>query len=137
VQLSVYYADTDAGGVVYYANYLRWLEIGRTEYLASRGLSVARYAENGLVFSVVRVEIDYLSPAVLGDVVQIDTAVERLRRVRFTVAQRVWRPADGADLARALVTVACLNPERKAVPLPEELRKALTPAASAGPQHVA
>lgn len=126
MQLAVYYADTDAGGVVYYANYLRWLEIGRTEYLAARGLSVAEYARCGLVFSVVRVEIDYLSPAVLGDVVQIETTVERVRRVRFTVAQRVWRPADGIDLARASVTVACLGPQGKPLPLPPELRAALT-----------
>jgi len=58
VQLTVYYADTDAGGVVYYANYLRWLEMGRTEFMSRCGLSVAEYDRQGLIFSVVRVEIE-------------------------------------------------------------------------------
>jgi acyl-CoA thioester hydrolase len=129
MKTKVYYADTDAGGVVYYANYLRWLEMGRTEWLEGAGLSVAEYARQGVIFAVVRVEIDYHSPAVLGDEVEIETWVERLRRVRFTMGQRVRRSVDGAngaELATAQVTLACISPTGKALALPEELAEALS-----------
>lgn len=125
MKTKVYYADTDAGGVVYYANYLRWLEMARCEWLETLGMSVADYAKQGFVFAVARVEIDYRVPAVLGDAVEIQTAVERVRRVRFSMDQRVVRSADGEELARAKVTVACVNPQGKLIALPESLAEAL------------
>ena len=121
----VYYADTDAGGVVYYANYLRWLEMARWELLEDVGTSVAEYVEQGCVFAIARVEIDYRVPAVLGDVVEIETLVERVRRVRFILDQRVVRSADGEELVRAKVTVACVNPQGKLIALPDVLAEAL------------
>ena len=59
MKTKVYYADTDAGGVVYYANYLRWLEMARADWLEESGVSLAEYVRQGTVFAVVRVEIDY------------------------------------------------------------------------------
>jgi len=128
MQTKVYYADTDAGGVVYHANYLRWLEMGRTELLDGAGPSVAEYARRGLIFAVVRVEIDSHFPAVLGDQVEIETWVERVRRVRFTMGQRVRRAANGDQLVTAQVTLACISPTGKALALPEELAAALSEA---------
>lgn len=125
MKIKVYYADTDAGGVVYYANYLRWLEAARCELMERMGMSVAEYARQGLIFAVVRVEIDYHIPAVLGDEVAIETTVERVRRVRFTLGQRVVRPADGAALATARVALACVNPEARVMALPPDLVAAL------------
>ena len=121
----VYYADTDAGGVVYYANYLRWLEMARWELLEDLGMSVAEYAANGFIFAVVHVEMDYLTPAVLGDELEIETEVERVRRVRFTVRHSVKRIADGQELAAASVTLACLSREGKIISLPEALASVL------------
>ena len=72
----VYYADTDAGGVVYYANYLRWLEMARFEYLERLGQSVTEYARQGYAFAVAHLEIDYLAPAVLGEEIEVETNVE-------------------------------------------------------------
>ena len=121
----VYYADTDAGGVVYYANYLRWLEMARFEFLEHFGVSVTEYVRQGFVFAVARLEIDYLAPAVLGDEVEIETRVEGVRRVRFTLKQHVKRCADGQDLVAATLTLACVSPQGKLTALPDGLADAL------------
>ena len=121
----VYYADTDAGGVVYYANYLRWLEMARFEFLERFGVSVTEYVGQGFVFAVARLEIDYLAPAVLGDEVEVETKVERVRRVRFTLKQQVKRHDDGQDLVAAIVTLACVSPQGKLTALPDRLADAL------------
>jgi acyl-CoA thioester hydrolase len=125
MKIKVYYADTDAGGVVYYANYLRWLEMARCELLEDMGTSVVEYVARGFVFAVARVEIDYRVPAVLGDEVEIETLVERVRRVRFVLDQRAVRSADGEELVRAKVTVACVSPQGKLIALPDDLAEAL------------
>ena len=125
MKAKVYYADTDAGGVVYYANYLRWLEMARCELVESLGMSVAEYAKRDILFAVARVEIDYRLPAVLGDVVEIETSVERVRRVRFTLEQRVVRATDGEELVRAKVILASINSNGKVIAMPEELTTAL------------
>jgi tol-pal system-associated acyl-CoA thioesterase len=125
MKTKVYYADTDAGGVVYYGNYLRWLEMGRSELVESFGMSVAGFADHEILFAVVRIEVDYRVPAVLGDEVEIKTIVERVRKVRFTLQQRVVRCADGEELVAAKVTVACIGPPRRVVALPTDLAAAL------------
>ncbi|MFW6169136.1 MAG: acyl-CoA thioesterase [Planctomycetota bacterium] len=123
MKTKVYYADTDAAGVVYYGNYLRWLEMARSDWLDEWGVSLAEYAKQGILFSVVRVEIDYLTPAVLGDTVEITVEPERLRRVRFVLRQDVIRVSDGTKLAAAKVTLACLAPEGKIVSVPQRLAR--------------
>ncbi len=75
MDVHIYYEDTDCGGVVYYANYLRYMERARTEYLASKGLSVKKLMDEGTIFMVLRVEIDYKSPAHYGDTIEIETWV--------------------------------------------------------------
>ena len=69
MDVKIYYEDTDCGGVVYYANYLRYMERARTEYLASRGYAVKKLMDEGTIFMVLRVEIDYRSPARYGDTI--------------------------------------------------------------------
>ncbi len=125
MQAKVYYADTDAGGVVYYANYLRWMEMGRCELIERLGITVQELAARGVLFAVAHVEIDYLVSAVLGDVVAIETDVERVRRVRFMLQQRVVRVTDGQLLATAKLTMACVNPQGKLIALPDEVRGSL------------
>ena len=130
-ELRVRYADTDKMGVVYYANYLRWLEMARCELLADFGSSVADYAAQGVIFAVVRVEIDYHAPATLADEVEVDTVVQRVRRVRFTLGHSVRR-SDGRELATAAVTLACVNPQGKLRALPAELAAELRSRAASG-----
>jgi acyl-CoA thioester hydrolase len=128
VRTRVYYADTDAGGVVYYANYLRWLEMARCDWLAQLGTPITAYAEQGVLFAVARVEIDYLKPAVLGDEVEVTVQPVQVRRVRFTLSQDVVRCADHAKLASAQITIACLTPEGRLTAVPECLADTLAKA---------
>jgi acyl-CoA thioester hydrolase len=121
----IYYADTDAAGVVYHANYLRYLEQGRTEFLRTRGFSVRALQEQGYLIPVMRVEIDYLVPAVLDDLIRVDTTVQEITHATFPLAQRVVRVSDGELLVDAQVTLACVGPGRKVRRLPKELVQAL------------
>ena len=124
-ELRIYYEDTDAGGVVYYANYLRYLEQGRTEYLRERGLSVRELHEQGYLIPVTRLEIDYLSPAVLDDLIRIDTTVLEITGATFTLGQQVVRVSDGKLLIDGKVTLAYLDPGKGARRLPAALVQAL------------
>jgi len=84
VEIKIYYEDTDCGGVVYYANYLKYFERARTHYLEERGLSVARLMEEGTVFVVVHAEVDYRSPAYYGDWLVIETVISDRTAASFT-----------------------------------------------------
>ena len=106
--LRVYYEDTDAAGVVYYANYLRFMERARTEWLGSLGVDLAALERaHGVVFVVSRMEIDYLSPARLGDRLEATLTLIELGRARMVAMQDVRRGA--AALARARVTLVCID----------------------------
>jgi acyl-CoA thioester hydrolase len=104
----VYYEDTDAGGVVYYANYLKYLERARTEFIRALGIEQRLLAEEtGLAFAVRSLTADYLKPARLDDELFVTTAVEALGRAQVTFAQAIRR-SDGI-LLTAQVRVACLD----------------------------
>ncbi len=121
----IYFEDTDAGGVVYYANYLRYLEQGRTEFLRARGLSVRALLEQGYLIPVMRLEIDYIVPALLDDLIRVETHVQEITGATCTLGQQVVRVSDGEVLVDAKVTLACLGPGKKARRLPSELVHAL------------
>jgi acyl-CoA thioester hydrolase len=84
MEIKVYYEDTDCGGVVYYANYLKYFERARTQYLEERGLSVAGLMKEGTVFVVVHAEVDYRSPARYGDWLVVETVVSDTTAASFT-----------------------------------------------------
>ncbi|HEY6452003.1 MAG TPA: tol-pal system-associated acyl-CoA thioesterase [Steroidobacteraceae bacterium] len=107
----VFYEDTDAGGVVYYANYLRFLERARTEWLRSRGLSQRTLAlDPGIIFTVVALEAQYRRPARLDDMLAIGCAPARDGGASLAFEQRVWRERAGGELLLcATVRVACLD----------------------------
>jgi acyl-CoA thioester hydrolase len=125
MEIRIYYEDTDAGGVVYYANYLRYFERARTEYLRERGLSVSELAERGSIFPVVRLEVDYRAPARHDDLLRIETHVLEVGKTSFTVGQQAVRAVDGKLLVDAKVTLVCVSPQMKARRLPEELLQLL------------
>jgi acyl-CoA thioester hydrolase len=120
LRLKIYYEDTDAGGVVYYANYLRYMERARTEFLSEKGISVAGYHREGLFFVVTHVDIRYRAPARLGDTIEITTEVGELKKVSITLKHRAVR--DSAILAEATVTLALIDREGKPRRLPEGFR---------------
>ncbi len=89
MDVKIYYEDTDCGGVVYYANYLKYFERARTQYLEERGLSVAGLMKEGRVFVVVHAELDYLAPARYGETLQIETAIAEMTPASITFAHVV------------------------------------------------
>jgi len=122
--IRVYYEDTDLAGVVYYANYLRFIERGRTELLREAGVDqVALKRDRGLVFVVRSLTIDYLAPARFDDLLEVRTTVTRLRGASVEMAQEVWRGAD--CLVRAAVTIACMDAAGRPQRLPAEVRGGL------------
>ena len=117
----VYYEDTDLAGIVYYANYLKFIERARSEWVASLGVDqMAMKAAQGIVFAVRRVEADYLKPARFGDDLVVETALTALGGARIGLEQAVWR--GGERLFVAQVTLVCLTEDGHAARLPSEVR---------------
>lgn len=107
--IRVYYEDTDASGVAYHANYLRWFERARTEWLRSFGLDQERLrAELGVVFTVANLQVDYRKPARLDDLLEVVTHVALMRRASVVFEQRLLG-GDAGLLAHASVRVACVG----------------------------
>lgn len=124
--LRVYYEDTDLAGIVYYANYLKFIERGRSEWVRSLGIDqVSLRAERGIVFAVRRVEADYLRPARFGDDLTVLTRLREIGGVRIVVDQEVQRL--GERLFQAVVTLVCLTDDGHAVRIPGDLRALLQP----------
>lgn len=121
----VYYEDTDAGGVVYYANYLRFCERARTEWLRALGIGQQQLlAGAGLAFVVTRVEADYLRGAELDDELEVISSIQKLGAASLTFRQMVTRGE--TTVFAALVTVACVDMvRRRATRVPDALRSLL------------
>ena len=120
-RVRVYWEDTDAGGVVYYANYLKFLERGRSEWLRALGVDQPRLrTERGLQFVVVSVAVDFLRPAKLDDEVLVTAELESLRGATIAFKQRIMR--EDVRLIDASVRVACLDSGTlKPRPIPKDL----------------
>jgi len=121
----VYYEDTDTGGIVYYANFLKFFERCRTEWLRALGFEQQTMKDAlGLQFVVVSIAVDYLRPARLDDALTADAQVSEMARTYLSFSQQLWRDAE--LLARATVKVACVNAQTL-VParLPPELGRRL------------
>jgi acyl-CoA thioester hydrolase len=115
--LRVYYEDTDLAGIVYYANYLKFIERARSEWVRGLGIDQTRLREDqGLVFAVRRVEADYLKPAQFDDLLTVETAERQRTGVRLILDQIVSRGAEVLFTAR--VTLVCLDRAGKPVRLP-------------------
>ena len=122
--LRVYYEDTDFGGIVYYANYLKFIERGRSEWVREMGIDqVAMKRDEGLVFAVRRVEADYHSPARYDDELVVTTDVETVTGARLVVRQTVQRA--GELLFSALVTIVAINEAGAPARLPAAFRRRL------------
>ena len=122
--LRVYYEDTDLAGIVYYANYLRFIERGRSEAVRALGIDQARMkADTGIVFAVRRVEADYLLPAKFDDELQVQTDITALKGATIEMNQRVLR--GDTLLFTAKLWLVCLGPGDKAVRIPADIRQML------------
>jgi acyl-CoA thioester hydrolase len=119
LEVKIYYEDTDCGGVVYHANYLRYCERARTEYFAEQGISIRDYMKDGILFVVVRAEIFYELPARYGDVLIINSELEKVRRVSLDFKHTIRRKDEDGVLVRSTIRLACLNGDGKLTPLPK------------------
>jgi acyl-CoA thioester hydrolase len=108
MDIRIYYEDTDCGGVVYYANYLKYFERARTHYLEERGLSVSGLRDQGIQFVVVHAELDYRSPGRYGDTLVIDTTMADSSQASVTFAHVLREQTSGRIVVEGsakLVTV--------------------------------
>ena len=122
--LRVYFDDTDAAGIVYYANYLKFAERARTDMLRDLGVSHADMMKHdGLVLVVRRCEVDYLKPARLDDLLTVETSVTKLGGASVELAQRVSR--DGETLVDLKVLVVCVGKDGRPARIPDHLRAVL------------
>lgn len=121
----VYYEDTDAGGIVYHANYLRFMERARTEMLRLLGFDQSVLtAESGVLFAVLRCEIDFVLPVKLDDRLKVVTRLAEIGPASFILTQDLQR--NGTLTTRARVRLACLNTSGQPARLPAPVRTALT-----------
>jgi acyl-CoA thioester hydrolase len=116
----IYYGDTDAGGVIYYANYLMYFEKSWFEYLAARGLSLVEWEKKGIFFIIKRVEVDYISPARYGEIIEIQTDVSEVTRASFTFYHRVILKDTGRLIAEGKNQMVCISAEGKLRRFPPE-----------------
>ena len=125
IPVRVYYQDTDAGGVVFHAQYLAFMERARTELLNEAGIDLARFAErHGLLFMVHELTVKYHQPGRLNEMLSVSAEVVKLGRASLVFRQRVERDAEllvEAEVTLALVERSRMKPAR----IPEELEQAL------------
>lgn len=121
MKVKIYYHHTDCGGVVYYANYLNFLEEARTEFFAHQGFSIKELADNGTMFVVARQEVDYKAPAVYGDTLEIITKVGELSAVKMIFEHEI-RNQNEKVTTKAKTTLVCVDSNLKPKAIPEEIR---------------
>lgn len=125
IEVKIYYEDTDCGGVVYYANYLKYFERARTEYLEMRGYSVAALMKQGIIFVVVRAEVDYCSPGRYGDTLVVETDVGDVRRASLTFSHVVREKVSGRVVVKGSARLATTNLDGKVMRLDKTIIAAL------------
>ncbi|RFA31349.1 tol-pal system-associated acyl-CoA thioesterase [Alkalilimnicola ehrlichii] len=124
--IRVYYEDTDSGGIVYHANYLKFMERARTEWLRNLGFEQDQLRQElQVLFAVRSIEVDYKKPALFNDELDVVTEVERPRHASLVFSQRITRRSETKpeELVHAIVKVACIDANRmKPVPLPDTIK---------------
>jgi len=122
----MYYEDTDCGGVVYYANYLRYVERARTEFFESRGVSLRNLMDEGVYFVVAEAALKYLSPGKYGDIMAIETNVERVGPASIVFSHSISRDNTGEKLVEATVKLGCVGKDMKPLRLRHNIMEAVT-----------
>ena len=114
----IYYHDTDAGGIVYYGQYLCYLEEARTEFLENRGLSVELFKERGFLYVVRQCNVSYRSPARYGDTLLCDAKLKKMGASQLIFDQTIHDKKDGRLIVEAEVSLVCLNKNLNPPPFP-------------------
>ena len=124
MKVKIYYHDTDCGGVVYYANYLKYLEEARSEYFEERGLSIKDMLKDGIGFVVARQEIDYKSPSFYGDTLEVKTRVTDASLTRVNFEYDIVKDS-GQLVASARTVIVFVDKSLKPKRIPEDILKKL------------
>ena len=121
IDVRVYFADTDAGGVAHHATFVRWLELARSEWVHAHGSSIEAWAHEGVVFVVASLALKYEAPAHLDDTLTIVSRVAKARNASLSFAQRILR--DRQPICTAQVDLVCVDiKSKKPVRIPAKLR---------------
>ena len=121
MKVRIFYHHTDCGGVVYYANYLKFLEEARTEYLEQKGVFTKELSAKGTLFVVARQEIDYKSPAFYGDTLHIKTDLKEISGVKLIFENEILNQ-ENKVVAMARTILVCIGKDFKPKAIPEEIR---------------
>lgn len=123
----IYYEDTDAGGIVYHSNFLKFAERGRCEMLRDLGYECSKFEENlGMMFVLKHADIEYIKPAMLDDFLEVETMVASMRNSSFQMRQAVHK--DGQEICTMLITLVCVDTKTiKPIRLPDVLREKFKP----------
>jgi acyl-CoA thioester hydrolase len=126
LKIRIYYEDTDCGGVVYYANYLRYVERARTEFLESKGVSLKKLMAEGVYFVVAEAALKYLSPGRYGDILVIETTVDRVGPASIVFRHTISRDLSNEKLVEATVKLGCVGQDMKPLRLRKNVLEAVT-----------
>jgi acyl-CoA thioester hydrolase len=128
MQIRVYYEDTDCGNVVYYANYLRFMERSRTELLRERGIDLRDYQKRGILFVVAEAHVFYRAPARYNDLLDVDSTIVDLSAASMLIRTHIRIAGEERVLVLGEVRIACINTAGKPLRIPEEVRSRTRPA---------
>lgn len=125
MDIRVYYEDTDCGNVVYYANYLRYMERARTELLRDIGCDLHQYIGQGIQFVVVDAHVMYKAPARYNDIIQIDTVVSALTGATMEFTSEIYRKETKEFLVKGVIKAACIKENKGPMRIPAEMYEKL------------
>lgn len=123
IKKKVYYHDTDCGGVVYYANYLKYLEEIRTEYLLDKGIDLKTLANEGMYFVVAKLSVDYKSPAKYQDIINIYAEVKEIKAATIQFLHKITK--NDTILVKSETTLVCVNKEFKPISISAKIKESL------------
>ena len=129
IDIRVYYEDTDSGGIVYYANYFKYKERCRTEFLRELGVSQTKiYKDSGIKFIVHSVSMEYLNPSYLDDILKVETKVINLKKASIEFEQRIYRKYDNQniDIIKSKCKIVAIDKDSKITPIPNIILQSIT-----------
>ena len=130
MQKTIFYHDTDCGGVVYYGNYLKFFEEARTLYMQERGISVAALMQQGLYFVVARQEVEYKYPVRYADVITVDTKIVEVSDIKI-VFENTIKNQQGRLCTKGKTTLVCVNASGSPTSMGSAAKTALAPVIAA------
>ncbi|MFC2061096.1 acyl-CoA thioesterase [Elusimicrobiota bacterium] len=125
MEIKVYYRDTDCGGVVYYANYLDYFERARTEWMDEKGAGIKGLRDGGIQFIVKHAEINYKSPAAYGEILQVDTQVDKVGGASITFTYEIKEKESRRLIVTGSTQLVCINKKLRPMRMPDELQEKL------------